>query len=223
MVFNPLMMYGVQSLVFKTFLKLQVPNYALFLLSGLLPWIFISQALEMCTSLLVTSGPLLKSYPVHPLVYLFAQLVDNAINFLAAFILLLVPVWYFQPGQSLPLLLLPIPLVLLLVSVLGLAWLLATLQVFFRDTRFLVTFAISICFFITPIFYPTAFVPEKFRWMTMINPFHRLIDPFRVVIYNFSFEAFVNSCFAAAIVATASISIAYLFWRKKRNAVYLNI
>src|ERR1035437_5970491 len=61
-ILNPLILYGVQSLVFMKFLKLQVPNYTLFLLSGLLPWVFIVQSVEMCTSLIVINGKLFKSF-----------------------------------------------------------------------------------------------------------------------------------------------------------------
>ena len=59
-VLNPLMMFGVQSLVFKTFMKIQVPDYHLFLLGGLLPWIFFSSTIQMGTPIFVTQSHLLR-------------------------------------------------------------------------------------------------------------------------------------------------------------------
>ncbi len=222
-VFNPLVMYGVQSLVFKHFLRLGVPNYGLFLLSGLLPWIFISQTLEMCTSLLVVSGKLIKSFPVNPLVYLVAQVADNTINFLAAFTIVLIPVWSHSPGSAIGLLVLPLPLLVLTAAVFGLAWLLATLQVFFRDTRYIVSFALSIAFFITPVFYPVDMVPEKYGWITIINPLRWLLEPFRCSLYAFEPAAFIRSLAIAAAIAAIFIGLAAFFWRASRNAVYLNV
>ena len=70
-ILNPLTMYWIQTQVFSRFLKLNVSNYALFLLSGLLPWIFIVQTLEMCASLFVWSSRMFKAFPVSPLVYVF--------------------------------------------------------------------------------------------------------------------------------------------------------
>lgn len=220
-ILNPLIMYGVQSLVFKKFLQLGVPNYALFLLSGLLPWIFITQSLEMCTPILVGSSQLLKAFPVSPLVYIAAQLLDNMINFMAAFFLILIPISIIEPTSHPGLLLLPIPLFILVAGILGMAWLLATLQVFLRDTRFIVSFGLSISFFLTPVFYPITMVPENYRWLVVINPFYRLIAPFRHAIYNFELAPFLRATAIAALVAATFLTAAIVFWRKKRNAVYL--
>jgi ABC-type polysaccharide/polyol phosphate export permease len=222
-VFNPLVMYGVQSLVFRKFLRLEVPDYSMFLLSGLLPWIFIVQSVEMSTSIFVTNGRLLKSFPIHPLVCLLAQLCDNVVNFLAAFLLLGVPTWILHPGHVLGLLLLPLALVTLFCAVFALCWLLATLQVFFRDTRFIVSFVMSIAFFLTPVFYPVDFVPSQFRWIILINPFHHLLVPFRQTLYVFEPRAFMQAIGVAGLIAAALFGFASILWSKKRNEVYLNV
>ena len=88
-VLNPLIMFGAQSVAFKKFLRLDVPNYYLFLLGGLLPWIFLVNSLQMCTPVFEEKGPLLKSFKIQPLVVLSAQLFDNFVNFLFAFFILL--------------------------------------------------------------------------------------------------------------------------------------
>lgn len=222
-VMNPLIMFGAQDYAFKHVLKLQIPNYSLFLVSALLPWIFISQSIEMCTSMFVVSGRLLKSFPLHPLAYLIAQLADNAINFLAAFTLLLVPIWLTSTANPVGLLLLPAAVMVLIVGVLGMTWLLATLNVFFRDTRFIVSFMLSVSFFITPIFYPVEYVPAKFKLLVTLNPFYRLILPFRIALGDFNMIEFSKACGIAAAVSTAFLGAAMLVWKRKRNAVYLNI
>ncbi|MBI3543172.1 MAG: ABC transporter permease [Deltaproteobacteria bacterium] len=222
-VLNPLIMFGVQSLVFRKFIRLEVPDYGMFLLSGLLPWIFILQTLEMSTSLLVVNGRLLKSFPLNPLVCLLAQLCDNAVNFVAAFVLVLVPVWIRTPGSKLGLIFLPLPILTLFIGVFGLAWLLASLQVFFRDTRFMVSFVMSFAFFLTPVFYPVEYVPSQFRWMVLVNPFHHLLVPFRMSLYSFTPQGFAHAIGVAAGVALFFLGAAAVFWRLKRNDVYLNI
>lgn len=222
-VFNPIIIFGVQSQVFSKFLRLDVPNYYLFLLSGLLPWIFILQTLEMCTSIFVANGQLLKSFPAHPIVYLMAQILDNAINFAAAFVLLLVPVWLYQPSNPIGLMMLFLPCITLVLAVVGMAWFLATLQVFFRDTRFIVTFVMNISFFLTPVFYPVEYVPAEYRWLVVFNPFYRLIEPFRIALYEFAWEPFGVAMVKALGVAVLSLGLATYYWRSKRNALYFNI
>jgi lipopolysaccharide transport system permease protein len=219
-ILSPLITFGTQSFVFHTILRLQVPNYHIFLLSGLLPWIFIQQSVEMCTSLYTTSSRLLKSLPVHPLVYLAAQLLDNLVNFLAVFFVLLLPAVSFGQINLVALLLLPVPIFFLLLGVFGICWLLAVLQVFLRDTRFIASFALNIIFFLTPIFYPVEFVPEKYRWMVTLNPVNHLIRPFRSLLHEFSLEAFGQAIVKSAMVSVLLAAAAILFWRAKRNEVY---
>src|SRR3954465_5069767 len=99
-VLNPLIQFGVQSAIFRHVLKIQVNNYLIFLLSGLLPWIFITQSMDMCTSLFVTSGNVLKSFRLNPLVLLTAQLLDNLLNFLAAFLIIFVALLFHMGGET---------------------------------------------------------------------------------------------------------------------------
>jgi ABC-type polysaccharide/polyol phosphate export permease len=220
---NPIIMYGAQSIVFKLFLRLNIPHYELFLLTGLLPWIFLTQSMDMCTSIFVNSSQLLKSFQVNPLVYLVAQLADNGINFLAAFLILLVPVWIMNPSNAVGLLLLPLSIFSLAAGALGLCWLLATAQVFFRDTRFLVQFATSVGFFLTPIFYSEDFIPPAARVFVLSNPFYRLLLPFRAAIYDFTPMAFLKAIMTSLLTSSVLLGLAYLFWSKKRNAVYFNV
>ncbi len=222
-VLNPLLMYGVQSQIFKKFLKLGVPNYYLFLASGLLPWIFIVQTLEMGTPTILHNGHLLKSYPTSPLVYLTSQIADNFINFIAAFLIVLVPVAYMEKVTIPGLLLLPIPLFFLILGVLGMVWFLATLQVFFRDTNFILRFALSILYFMTPIFYPVSYIPENLRWIAGINPIYILIAPFRICIYSFEIHQFTSALVPAVVVGILSPIFAYLYWQRKKNDIYFNL
>jgi lipopolysaccharide transport system permease protein len=219
-VLSPLITYGAQSFVFHTILQLQVRNYHLFLLTGLLPWIFFQQSVEMCTSLYTSSSRLLKSLPVHPLVYLTAQLLDNLVNFFAVFFLLLLPATAFGQVDLTSLILLPIPIFFLLLGVFGICWLLAVLQVFLRDTRFIASFALNILFFLTPIFYPVEFVPEKFRWMVTLNPVNYLIQPFRGLLHEFNGGSFLREILSSAAVSLSLAAAGYLYWRVKRNEVY---
>jgi len=223
-VINPLVMFGVQSQVFGKFLKLQTPNYSLFLLSGLLPWIFITQSFEMSTSIFVSNGRLLKSFTIHPMVFLLSQLLDNLINFLAAFLLILIPfVVFHHDATSWGIFLVPLPIITLVLGVTGFSWLLATVQVFFRDTRFMISFFISIAFFLTPIFYPITFIPTHLRWIIAINPLYYFIEPFRMAIYEFSLPFFLISLLKSLLAAILCLTLAATFWTKKRNAVYFHV
>lgn len=222
-VINPCVLFGVQSFLFKTILKLQVDKYSMFLMSGLLPWIFITQSLTMCTGALVNAGRLLKSFPVHGLVYLMAQLLDNLVNFLAAFFVIGIPVSIYSGQWQTSFLLLPIPMLILFAGVAGMCVSLAVLQVFLRDTLFLVTFVLQVIFFITPIFFPPEFMPARYQWIIQYNFVFYLIKPFRTLLYGFQFDLFAVQCFQGTLIAAGLLGISALIWKRSKSAIYFNI
>lgn len=80
------------------------------------------------------------------------------------------------------------------------ALVLAILNVFIRDTAFLVGFGLRILFFITPIIYPRSRVPERYQWMVTINPFAHLIDLYnKALVYPQTVDLSTN--FIALVVA----------------------
>jgi lipopolysaccharide transport system permease protein len=220
-IINPLMSYGAQSLVFKTFLKLNIPNYFLFLLGGLLPWIFIVQTVDMCTTIFTRNAPLLRSFKVNPTIILFSQILDNLFNFLVAFLILLIPIVLifdsFTPGMTL----LPVAIVILMVGTFGISWLLSIGQIFYRDIPYVVQFMTSILFFLTPIFYPRSYVPDNYQWMIEINPFFAIIHPFRLCIHDFDLDQFLLVAAKGGAVSVGIFLLAFFYWRKKRNEFYL--
>jgi lipopolysaccharide transport system permease protein len=223
-VISPVTMFAAQAYAFKYVLKVQVPGYTLYLLTGLLPWIFLSQSISMSTTLFTTNARLFKSFPIHPVSALGAVVVDNLINFALATLVLLIGFSAFT-SEPLPphLVLLPIPLFIVFLATLGLALALATLQVFFTDTKFVFDFAIAIAFYITPIFYPIEFVDEKFRWIIEINPFAKLLRPLQALSRTELPSEFWYWLLEASGVAAVFLFLAFLLWRRKQNQLYFRL
>jgi ABC-type polysaccharide/polyol phosphate export permease len=219
-ILNPLVIYGTQSFVFHYILKLQVPDYFVFLLTGLLPWLFMVQSIEMCTSIFVSNGRLLKAYPIHPLVCLLAQVLDNFLNLVLLICLIMIPTLLWTDLSSLKLLLLIIPLVASLLAVVGISWFLATLQIFYRDVRFIMSFVLNISFFLTPIFYPESFVEPRFQWVIAINPLYYLISPFRLLLVDPLGGAFFRSSAIALGVGAAFCLFSAAYWSRRRRIAY---
>jgi lipopolysaccharide transport system permease protein len=219
-ILNPLLMFGVQSLVFKKFLRLDIPDYFLFLLGGLLPWIFLNTTIQMGTPVFVTQSQLLRSFKINPLVILSSQVIDCFLNFLASFILILLPLYLLSDRSFLSLLLLPIALIPLFLGTLGLTITLSILNVFFRDLNFVMGFFFSLLFFLTPVFYPKEFVPHEYQWMISFNPIIYLIDPFRSVIYQNDIGLFFIAFIKGMAVAIGFIFLSFYTWRRRRNEFY---
>lgn len=220
-VINPLLMYGAQGLVFKYFLKINIENYLLFLLGGLLPWSFIVSCLNSGTPLFQSQARVLKSFEMNPFILLYSLILDNAINFMAAFILIFIPLAVFGEIETPGIIFLPLSLIVLVMGTTAMTAIGAVLQVFYRDTRFVVPFLTSILFFLTPIFYPREFVPSSFQWAVDYNPIYMLIQVFRGSLYDFSLTNYMMLMGTSSLLTIILLVFAYIFWRRKRNEFYL--
>lgn len=219
-IMNPILMFGVQALVFRKFLKLDMPDYFLFLLGGLLPWIFLTSTIQMGTPVFVTQAQLLRSFKINPWVLLGAQVLDNFFNFLITFLIILLPLYLWSDRSVLTLLLLPFALIPLLVGTLTVTIALSILNVFYRDINFVMGFVFSLLFFLTPIFYPREFVPSEFQWMISANPIIYFIVPFRVLLYSNNIVDFFPVMVKSVGVCMICAGLALFIWKRKQNDFY---
>ena len=222
-IINPLAMFGVQAYVFSKILRLEIPDFFLFLVGGLLPWIFMVQTIQMATASLSAGASLLRAFRLEPLVLVGASVLDNFFNFIVSVVLIAVPVMLTYEAPLTRLLWAPLCLLPFIVGAFALSCYTAMLNVFFRDTSFVITFAFSILFFLTPIFYPIEFVPANARWVIELNPFYHLINPFRILVYSRAEWDWVMPL-ARSMTWAAGLSLgAQYYWRRRRNELYLHV
>lgn len=219
-ILHPVLLFGVQSLVFKNFLGLNVPDYYLFLLGGLLPWIFLTSTILMGTPVFVSQSPLLKSFKINPWVILCAQVLDSFLNFIMSFVLILLPFYFVSDNSILHLLVLPIALLPLLMGAFGLTVSLSVLNVFYRDINFVMGFLFNLLYYITPIFYPRSFIPEKFHILVDLNPFIYFIEPFRIIIHSSDLLGISTALLKSYAGGIIALSVAFFIWRRKQNEFY---
>lgn len=218
---NPIVMFSVQCLVFKRFLRMNMPDFYLFLISGLLPWIFMTQTIQMGASALTTNAHLLRAFRIHPGVLVAAAALDNFVNFFLAFLLIMVPVALQSDQGAMGLLLAPLVLLPFIIGTFALTMLAALLNVFFRDTSFVLGFIFSVLFFATPIFYPVAFVPPEYRFLIDFNPLYQLMRPFRDASYgrgDWHLSLLTGLTWAAGLTAVAAF-----YWKRKRNELHYRL
>lgn len=219
-ILNPLIIFGVQSLVFKKFLRIDLPDYYLFLLGGLLPWIFFTQTVQMATPIFLTNSQLLRSFKINPWAILGAQVLDNFVNFIVSFLLIMIPFYFSSEKSLLGLFALPLALIPLLLSTMAITVSLSVLNVFYRDINFVVGFLFNFLFFLTPIFYPKELVPEEFRFLVDYNPIVFFIEPFRKIIHEGHLDGFGIIFIKGLGVSLVFMVISIVIWKRKKNEFY---
>lgn len=219
----PIILYSVQAFVFKNFLNIEIEKYYLFLLAGLLPWIFMTTCLDMCTSILVTRGDLIRNTQLYPEFLIAAQVFDNFINFLLSFALMLTIISLFYQTFTLQVAFIIVSITLLFLQTYIIVSTFAIIQVFYRDTKFILPFLTTIGFFLTPIFYPVDFVPEAYRWIITINPMANIIEGFRISLLDFNAFNLMTSFTKSIGFLIITFLLQRIIWKKGSPHVFLEI
>jgi lipopolysaccharide transport system permease protein len=169
---NPLCLMAIYTVVFHYYIRFhQVENYTIFLLCGLLPWIWSSSALHEGTSSIAGSGHLITKsmFPAHILP--FVSVVTSLVNFLLSLPLLFLFMLFLGVPVPGTVLLLPVLLLVQLTFLHGCSLFLGSANVMFRDVQHLVGNFLSFVFFLCPVVYPLSSVPKGFRFTINYNPF----------------------------------------------------
>ena len=154
--------------------------YPLFAFAALVPWTFFANSLTQASNSLVGSADLIKKVYFPRLIVPISVVLGGLPDFALSFLVLLIMMAYYRRYPPLSLLVwLPLLVILVMVTVLGVGLLLSALNVKYRDVRYVVTFLTQIWMFATPVFYPSSLLPPHWRLVYSINPMVGVVDGFR--------------------------------------------
>ncbi|MGB9181014.1 MAG: ABC transporter permease [Pyrinomonadaceae bacterium] len=190
--------------------------YPIFAYAGLLPWTFFSNALSSSGNSLVGSANLITKVYFPRMIIPGAAVAAGLVDFAVAFLILIALMFYYGVALSLNILML-FPLVLLTALLaLGMGMWLSALNVKYRDVRFALPFLIQLWMFVSPVIYPSTFLPAKWRWLLMLNPLTGIIEGFRSCLFGRAFDwtALAISTFIALVLLVYS---SYSFRRMEKS------
>jgi ABC-2 type transport system permease protein len=222
---NPLLQVLVFTFVFSTIL--QTPSqhgvsFTVFMLIGLIPWIFFSNSVMAATESITGAGSLVTMVYFPREVLVTAAVLTRVVDLGAGLVILTVAlIVEGLPVQLATLWIVPTLLVQLLFT-LGLAFPLAAFNLFFHDVRFLVGVGLHLWFFLSPIMYPSDIVPEQYAAIYDLNPIARLTNAYRWAVLS-GVAPPLDSLIWAAGVSIIAIVIGYFLFKKMEPAFADNI
>ena len=208
---NPLIMMLVLAFVFShVFPNTSIKSYPIFLLSGLIPYNFFGLAWGAGTVSLHMNAGLVKRVRMQRELIPISAVLALSLHFLIQMALLLT----FVIALGLPFtrlwLWIP-PIVLLeLMSVAGLALLSSALDVYVRDTRYVVDSICTLLFWMTPIFYPIDVIPTRYRFVYELNPLVSIVISLRNVLLDAKpppHQVFGTGLVVAVVIFSAGVFV----------------
>jgi len=153
--------------------------YPIFSYAALVPWTFFAHGLTQASNSLVSHANLIKKVYFPRLAMPVARLLAGTVDFVLAFIVLLIMMLAYGILPTLNALWLPLFLLLALITSLGTALWLSAMNVQFRDVGYTVPFITQFWMFITPIAYPSSLLSEPWKTLYGINPMAGVVEGFR--------------------------------------------
>jgi len=213
---NPLVMMGVLTFVFTQIMQSEQRYFPLFVLMGLLPYNFFTLAWASGANSIVGHAPLVKKVPFRRELLPIAVVLANTLHYLIQLSLLLLAVGLVI-GMAKSWVWLPVVLVLQVVFVCGLSLFFSALDVYFRDTRYVIESVNLVLFWLVPIFYSFENIAPQYAWIYELNPVAAVILLTRTILLD---SASPNPATLAKLVAVSLLTLGagVLFFRRvQRN------
>jgi len=162
----------------------------LFYMSGIAIWNYFSSCLTSTSSTFVTNAAIFGKVYFPRLVIPLSVVISNIVRFGIQFLLLLVfMAWFLIKGTPIHLsfywLLIPVLIAIMAGIGLGLGIIISSLATKYRDLSLLLTFAVQLGMYVTPIAYPLSFLAgKKYAWMLEINPLTSIVEAFRYCLFG---------------------------------------
>ncbi len=198
---NPLVRVATITLVVKYVMRLDIPNYSAYLLAAYLPWVFFQMALLDSSQVVLHHRDLLRKVYFPREVLPLSTVLSNLVHFVLALVVffaylaIYIHLLLHGKGMLLTTLWLPALIAMQCLLVVGLTCFVSCLNVFYEDTKYMLTVLLDVLFYLTPIMYPAELVYSRLHtlsipeaWQTLLyklyllNPVNVIADAYRKLL-----------------------------------------
>lgn len=210
----PICQILVYILVFSQVMRYDVPNYYLFLVVAMMPWITFTDCMNQGSGCIVGQSNLVSKiyFPneILPISTVIARFVNLLLTFIIIFLMIIIGG---QGVNVIALLYLPLVLLIEFIMALGITVVLSAITVFFRDVQYIVQVLLMAGVWVTPVLYEPGMVGGTLATILNINPLSPIITAFRQILYYKQSPDMGSLMFAGAF-ALVQLILAWIIFRK---------
>ena len=189
---NPLLMTLVYAIVFPFLLRNSQPHYTTFIVIAILPWNWFTTSIAQGTNSILINGPIIKKVYFPRQILPISIITSGLVNFLISCLIIFIFLIFSGIGFSFYIIFLPIIIIIQYILQLGIILITSSIDVYVRDTEYIINFFISLLFYATPILYSLEMFPEKIRFFLQLNPVGALIQSYKAIFYYQTYPDFLQ-------------------------------
>lgn len=215
---HPVVMMVSWVFVFQYCLHTRLPanevtqNYTLFLFCGFLPWMLFQETVTRSATSLLDHANLIKKTVFPAEIVPVSIFLSSLLNHLLALGLVIIVVGIYVGHFSLWMFLLPVYMLLVGLFAVGIGWIVASLQVYLRDTAQVLSVVLTLWFWITPIFIDEQLFPEQVRFLLRANPLAFVVRAYRERLLSYRYPS-LSELAILTTYAVAAFVLGGLFFR----------
>lgn len=212
---NPLGTTLVLAIVFSQVFGAD-EQYAVYVLSGLMPWTFFSQTTNACIVGLLWGGSLIHRIFMPRTVFAVSSIGTGLVNLLLSLVPLFGLILVTGVNLSWSVFLLPVAILFLAMFSLGVGLFLSSVAIRFADIADMYQIILTAWFYLSPVIYKEEYIPQQFMWLVKLNPMYYLINFFRAFVYDGRFPT-LEEYLVTGGIALVSLLFGWVFFSRRAD------
>lgn len=210
---HPLAFAFVFFIAFKVIMRIQMEDYALFLIAGLFPWQWFSNSVNVSPTLFLGNASLIKKVNFPRNIIPFITVFQDMIHFLLSVPVIILFMFIYHKSPSFSWFYqMPILIFIQFLMIYGISLVISSINLFFRDLERLTGIFTTLLFYFTPVIYPETSVPEKYYYLIKFNPLSPLMINWRNMFLNGTVD--LSSLSVSFIYSIFALLFGYVIYKK---------
>ncbi|MDY4516432.1 MAG: ABC transporter permease [Lachnospiraceae bacterium] len=222
-ILNPLLIMIIMTLVFSTMFDRNIENFPVYLITGRTIFEFMTTSTNAAMRSIVGNGALLKKCYVPKYIFTLAKVTSSLVDFVFSLGALVIVIVFTKAPITPYILFTPLVMIQLYLFCCGLGFLLASMNVFFRDVQHIYKAVTTAWMYLTPIFYPIERLPKNILFFVKgFNPMYYYVAQFRDMVYSGHFPG-PRIFWGGWLIAIVMFLIGIIVFKKNQDKFILYI
>jgi ABC-2 type transport system permease protein len=219
---NPILMMAVMTIVFSNIFRSDIENFPIYFFTGNILFSFITESTTNALNSITGSGNLIRKVYVPKYLFPVSKVFSSVVNLFFSFIAMLCVMVITGVRFHVTMFLVPIVVIYVILFSIGIGMILATLQVFFRDTAHLYSVVTLAWMYLTPIFYPESMLAGRLNVVLTMNPMVHFIRFMRKVTF-YNTVPTITENLTCLTISAAFFAIGLIVFYRKQDKFILYI
>jgi len=196
--------------------------YAIMVFAAMLPWQFFATSFAEAGNSLISNSSMISKVYFPRLIIPTSAIIVSFVDFLISFSILVALMFWYNFMPDMRILMLPVFVLIAFAASLGAGLWIASLNVRFRDFRYIIPFVVQMGLYVSPVGFSSSIVPEQWRLLYSLNPMVGVIDGFRWAIIGGDYMIYWPG-FALSLVVVAILLVGGVYYFRKTEKSFADV